>query len=391
MLNLGKKDILFSSNMKKTILFLSISVLLVSCSGKADPDVLQPDGEPICFSIPQDLGTKAPVYTDEQLTVSNSEVHIYGTKSGTVMTNYNNTRLTYSNVTGLWAPPTSDTWGYDTANDKGLAYSFWAYGFNSVNSTGAVPTLTTSGDNFGKRLTLVEPASYVHQDGGFGYDYLLSQKYDATSYKVENGANVAYRGPVVHLHMEHALALIEVRMTVHKDMYHVVLQGIELNNFYRGATMECTYHATYGNSTGATNRWSVSNYTNSGAVYSRGSVEQGDGNTEVVHNFAAGRDDDANEIRLMLFTAIPQKPSNATLKIAMKVQEIDGSPEHQVISTWDLNNYYDWEYGYRNVYTINVDTSEKLDATIDDWPVVNNVSGTILPKVQEPSTEPEQE
>lgn len=382
MLNLGKKDILFSSNMKKTILFLSISVLLASCSEMEVPDVLQSVGEPICFSIPQDLSTKAPVYTDGQLTVTDSEVHIYGTKSGVVMSNYNNAKLTYSSVTGLWAPPTSDTWTYDISNDKGLVYSFWAYGFNSNNSTGATPTLTTSGDNFGKKLTLVEPASYVHQDGGFGYDYLLSQRYEATSYKVENGANVAYRGPVIHLHMEHALALIEVRMTVHKDMYNVVLQGVELSKFYRGGTMECTTHASYGNTAGTTNRWSVSNYTNSGAVYSRGSVEQGDGNIAVVHDFAAGRADDANEIRLMLFTAIPQKPSNAVLKIAMKVQEIDGGPVHQVISSWDLNNYYDWEYGYRNVYTISVDTSEKLDATIDDWPVVNNVSGTILPKIE---------
>lgn len=390
MLNLGKKDILFSSNMKKTILFLSIFALLTSCSGKADPDVLQ-SGDPICFSIPQDLSSKAPVYTDEQLTGTNPEVHIYGVQSGTVMPRYNNARLTYSDVTGLWAPSTSDTWGYDTDNDKGVGYSFWAYGFNSENSVGAAPSLTVSGDNFGKKLTLVEPASYVHQESGFGYDYLLSQRFDATSYKVVIDGEPVYRGPVVHLHMEHALALIEVRMIVHKDMSHVVLQGVELRDFYRGATMECTYHANYGNSTGATNRWSISGYTNSGAVYSRGSVAEGDGNTSVVHDFAAGRGEDENEIRLMLFTAIPQKPTGATLKIAMRVQEVSGSPEHQVISTWNLNNYYDWEYGYRNVYTINVDTSEKLDATIDDWPVVNNVSGTILPKIQEPSTEPDQE
>lgn len=356
--------------------------LLAACTEKVGPEteVTQPAGDPICFSIPQDLSTKAPVYTDQDLTVTNSEVRIYGTKSGTVMTNFNNTKLSYNGVTGLWAPGNSETWGYDATNDQGLAYSFWAYGFNKVNGN-VTPTLTTSGDNFGKVLTLVEPASYSHQEGGFGYDYLLSQRFETTSYKVENGGNTVYRGPIVHLHMEHALALIDVKLKVHKDLYHVELQGVELSNFYRGGTMTCSFHATYGNTAGEINKWAVSNYSNSGASYSRGSVVEGTGNTTVLHDFAADRADDANQIDLMLFTAIPQKPSNAQLKVALLVQEVKDSPIHQVISVWDLNNYYDWEYGYRNVYTINVDTSNKLDATIDNWPVVNNVSGTILPRL----------
>ncbi len=366
--------------MKKSIYILSAIVFLASCSKFEVPVTSPVAGEPICFSIPQDLGTKAPVYTDAQLTVANSEVYIYGTRGGTAMNNYNNKKLTYNSVTGLWAPATSDTWAPN--GDNGYNYSFWAYGLNNENASGTTATLAASGDNFGKQITLVEPAAYVHQDGGFGYDYLLSERFEATSYKVVNGGNTVWRGPVVHLHMEHALALIEVRMKVHKDIYQVILRGVELKNFYRGATMECTYHATYGNSSGATNKWSVNSYSNSGANYNRGSVAAGAGNTNVLHTFASDRDDDANEIQLMMFTAIPQKPSTAQLQVVMDVQEISSSPVHQVISTWNLNEYYDWEYGYRNVYTINVDTSNKLDATIDDWPVVNNVSGTILPKIQ---------
>ena len=378
MLSPGKKENPFLNNMKKSIYILSAIAFLASCSKLEVPVTSPVVGEPICFSIPQELGTKAPVYTDAQLTVANSEVRIYGTQGGTVMEHYNNTPLSYNSVTGLWTPATSDVWAHNGEN--GYNYSFWAYGFNKVNGD-VSPTITTSGDNFGKRITLVEPETYAHQDGGFGYDYLLSERFDATSYKVVNGGNTVWRGPVVRLHMEHALALIEVRMKIHKDIYQAILQGVELKGFYRGATMECTYHATYGNSIGATNRWSVNSYSNSGASYSRGSIEEGDGNTTELYTFEPDRGDGANEIQLMLFTAIPQTPSTAQLKVVMKVQEVAGAPVHQVISTWNLNEYYNWEYGYRNVYTINIDTSNKLDATIDDWPVVNNVSGTILPKI----------
>lgn len=371
--------------MKRFYIYLLAGLLLAAaCNEKISPDMEATDGTQICFSIPQDLETKAPVFTDRQLS-SGGAVYVHGTKSGTVMNHYNNAQLNFNSLTSLWMPTTSDTWEYGT--DRGLSYSFWAYGINNVNATGASASLTTTGDNFGKSVTITQPAAYVHQnDGsGFGYDYLLSQVYNATSYKVLVGGEEAIRGPVVHLHMEHALALVDVRIKVHKDIYKVTLQGIELRDFARGGTLTCTSQADYGNSTGAQNRWnSITN--NNGTVYSRGSVlvndeEHPDNNTSELHVFAPGRDIEENELGLMLFTAIPQQMKTATITVATEIQEINGGPVHQLVQTWNLNNYYDWESGYRNVYTISIDTSSELDATILDWPVVNNVSGTILPKL----------
>lgn len=371
--------------MRRISIYLFVCLFLTaSCNEKVAPESVEGEGTQICFSIPQDLSTKSPVYTDADLRVNNSEIHVHGTKSGAVMTHYDNTLLTYNAVTGLWNPPTPDRWDYDGTNHVGYDYSFWAYGFNRVNVTGVTPTLSTTGDNFGKTITLVQPASYVHSDSGFGYDYLLSQVFNATSFAVTNGGNTVYRGPVVHLHMEHALALIEVRIKVQKDLYNVKFQGVEVRDFARGGTITCSKQAEYGNSTGDINQWTSTSLTNSGSVYSRGSVLSiGDTGYDgsYMHEFVSGRTEAESEMLLMLFTAVPQQMKTTTLKVAMLIQEIYDGPVHQLVQTWNLDEFYNWESGYKNVYTISIDTSSELDATINDWPSVNNVSGTILPKL----------
>ena len=210
--------------MRRTLIYVFALAAIVSCAEKSAPEQII-EGKKICFSIDDDLAVKNPIFTIDEL----QNVYVRGTRNSTVLTNYNNSRLTYRNTTGLWEPATSSTWTYDTAADDGYNYSFSAYGYNGTAQTA---TLTTTGDNFGRELVLVEPAAYVHQNGGFGYDYVLSQLFNAKSFKVINGGRESIHGPVIELHMEHALALIDVRLRIQKDIHQVTVQGVSVNNFF---------------------------------------------------------------------------------------------------------------------------------------------------------------
>lgn len=145
--------------------------------------------------------------------------------------------------------------------------------------------------------------------------------------------------------------------------------------------MQCTSQAAYGS--GKTNQWSRSNPTYNTTNYIIGDVTRGSGNTRNTISSCTGMimstGDPSHERTLLDFIAIPQDPSATVLTIAYLVQELEGASEHQVVSSWNLNNYSGWESGYRNVYTITIDTSNSLYATVDDWDTGNSVTGIVLP------------
>lgn len=377
----------------KKIIYILFACAFASCSKAAPESACTASGNPILFSISDQIQVKSSVESLADLvynSTSNPDAHVYiwatkensdlkkevspATTPVTYEYNYCNKEILYNGTTGLWNMSTGTT-TWDANDSTTYTYNFSAY---AVRGTDVSVVSNTTSSNFGKSFTVELPEDYSKD---CGTDFLLS---NITSVKTTwNGT--AARGGVVNLHMEHALASIRVKVKASANIFKVGIQGIQIKDFYRGATMQCTSQASYGS--GKTNAWSRSNPTYNTTNYIIGDVTKGSANTyDTIEKCAAGgtkvvinKTDASHEVNLMDFIAIPQDPSTAVLTIAYLVQEIDGASEHQVVSSWNLSNYSNWEYGYRNVYTITIDTANNLYATVDDWNTGNSVTGVILP------------
>lgn len=372
-------------------MFLFLAVL--SCSKQEEnlPSAALSVGESIVFSIPDEVSMKSSVEGVSDLVydpTTNPDAHVYiwatkenadlikesapATEPVTYDYDYRNKELFFNSAIGTWDISGGKArWECNDSTHAGYTYNFSAY---AVRGSGEISAVTnTTSANFGKSFTIVLPQTY---SDNCGTDFLLSNV--STVVTTWNGS--AARGQVVNFHMEHALASIRVKVKANPDIYRIGIQGIQIKNFYRGATMQCTSQAAYGS--GNTNRWTMSLPTYNTTDYIVGDVTRGGGNTRSTISSCAGmiiNKADSRERLIMDFIAIPQDPSNAVLTIAYLVQELEGASEHQVVSSWNLSDFSGWEYGYRNVYTITIDTSNSLFATIDDWKTGNSVTGVVLP------------
>lgn len=378
--------------MKKAIYIVSVLIALLSCSKQQEESLFasSEEGDPIVFNIQEDVTMKSSVEGVSDLvynstTNPNAHVYIWATKENADLKkevpdtdpvqyqyDYRNKELFYNSTIGIWdISGGKASWECNDSTHAGYTYNFSAY---AVRGSGEISAVTnTTSANFGKSFTIVLPQTY---SANCGTDFLLSN----VSSVVTTWNGSAARGKVVNFHMEHALASVRVKIKANPDIFKIGIQGIQIKNFYRGATMQCTYQAAYGS--GSTNRWTMSLPTYNTTDYIVGDVTRGNGNTRNTISSCTGmiiNQTDPRERVIMDFIAIPQDPSNAVLTIAYLVQELNGASEHQVVSSWNLSDFSGWEYGYRNVYTITIDTSNSLFATIDDWKTGNSVTGVVLP------------
>lgn len=398
--------------MKRIYIYLTIgAVLAVSCR-KVDVSDTEHGGSgteqvqssPIRFSVSEISLTKSGI---SEISDIQGNIRIRGTRGGSVInkeegkTGYENIGINLDGNTGLWKPDYSPeaTWQYEdteevpeldedgnptgkmihVVNNK---YSFSAYAFNEnvPMGTTAPDSLVISGDEFGMKIIgLSQPETYVHPSDGkpFGYDYVLSNRYDVSTSKT--GDKIA--GDVVKFHMEHALASVNVKLVVSKHIKSVKVQGVKLEGFYRTADLTCTTQALYGS--GGKNVWVSENLkdlldqTTSG--YLRGVVNnpKADAIIEIEPPQSA---DDYVETLLLDFCAIPQiLTKNCKLTVDMLVQEQDASSPTVVHQVWVLSHYADWEYGQRNNYVIKINSAGEILATFDSWVTAYEVTGTILP------------
>jgi len=355
-------------------LFAAAAVL--SC-GKQNPEMnSSPEGKQILFNVCNDIQVKSSVESVSDLT-SDAHVYVWATKDNANLLktedsdtthSYCNKELFYNSSTGLW-DITGNKLSWECKGTESCTYNFSAFAYKGEDIK---EFATKTASEFGKSFRIELPQNYSF---GCGTDYLLSNVTSVVT--TWNGS--AARGGLVNLHMEHALASIRVVVKANANIYRIGIQGIQIKDFYRGATMRCTSQEAYGS--GKMNKWTMSNPTYNTTNYIVGDVTKGSGNTKgsisscpVIINKS-----DARERNIMEFIAVPQDPSYAVLTIAYLVQEINGSAEHQVVSSWNLSDYSKWEYGYRNVYTITIDTSNSLFSTIDDWNTGNSVTGVVLP------------
>lgn len=365
--------------MKRSVYILFAAAAVLSC-GKQNPQTNNTsEGNQILFNLCDDIQVKSSVESVSDLT-SGAHVYVWATKDNANLLrmvdsdtthSYCNKELFYNSATGLWdIIGNKMEWECRGTNNESCTYDFSAYAYKG-NDIKEFSNKTASG--FGKSFRIELPQTYSL---GCGTDYLLSNVTSVVT--TWNGSSA--RGGLVNLHMEHALSSIRVVVKANADFYRIGIQGIQIKNFYRGATMQCTSQAAYGS--GKMNKWTMSQPTYNTTDYIVGDVTKGSGNTRGTINSCTGmiiNKSDERERTIMEFIAVPQDPAYAVLTIAYLVQEINGSSEHQVVGTWNLSEYSSWEYGYRNVYTITIDTSNSLYSTIDDWDTGNSVTGVILP------------
>lgn len=340
--------------MKKSLLYILSALALCSCAKEAAVSGSgEPESYPICFAMDNvGYSVKSPVESVDDI---KTNVNIYGTLDATPIDGYQNARLSFNSTTNLWKLDSGNdaNWAYETGNKN--EYSFAAY---SYVGDATISNLTTSGDNFGTSFNITQPAAYSHNGGkGCGTDYLLSQVFNCTT----TTQNDKIQASTVQLHMEHALACVEVWLTVNSTLTSATVENVTLSGFYRTAKMQCSKKGVYGLSS---NVWTTRNLTNKDGSYSV---------TGFTFNPSASAQ--ANTQLLLRFCAIPQFISDATLSITLTTN----STLEPVTRSWELKNYKNWESGYRNIYTINLDTSNSLTCAIAPWDEVGDVGGTILP------------
>lgn len=388
--------------------------LAVSCSKSDLADVEQgvPAGEQLKSSVIrfalQDIDlTRSGISEIDDI---RENIRIRGTRGSAVLKNttgdtpYENIGISQDSNTGLWSPVISNpaTWQYMdteerdeldehgkptgkkiTVNVVNNKYSFSAYAFNANVPSGATvptPELVTTGDEFGMRIIgLSQPETYVNSTDGkpFGYDYVLSNRYDVNTSM--SGGKVS--GDVVKLHMEHALASVNVKFVVSKHVYNVKLLGIRLEGFYRTADMTCTLQGSYSSASGNKNVWVAENLKDlyQGVGYELGKVNDPNADPYLDISPDASKEDDWSEV-LLNFCAIPQLlTKDCKLVMDFSVQQIKDGPVTRMHNVWELFRYDDWVSGQRNNYTVRLNSSSELISTIEPWIYGYEVSGTILP------------
>lgn len=344
--------------MKKISVYTLLLFCAMSCADKfATPTFLT--GGPICFEMDEEISVKAPI---SEISEIRDYVYIHGTlNSNAISSYYENGHLSYNSTTNIWNIGNPSEWSYTAGSEN--RYSFYAYAYNT-DGGGLMSGNLTTGNSVGKNLTITQPATYNHNGGkGCGVDYLLSQDFQfVTTVKDDGQIQVS----TVKLHMEHAMAYVEVALAVSSKLYSVNVTNVSISNIYKKADMQCTSHAIYGNKDGKTNIWRASALANIGTY---------------TNNLTFSPATDGAQQVLLRFCAIPQMMTTSVLTLEMQYRQAEGGDWETVTNSWNLNNYANWESGYKNRYVIDMDTSNKLIFTTESWKEIGVVQGTILPGV----------
>ena len=209
--------------MKKSYIYILSALALCSCAKNA-PVSSELESYPICFAM-DNLGysVKAPVESIGDIT----DVRIFGTLNSAPITGYQNNQISYDSNTNLWKLSSGNDakWTYEAGSKNEYAFAAYSYVGDAI-----ISDLTTSGDNFGTSFYITQPDAYNHNGGkGCGTDYLLSQVFNCTT----TTKNDKIQASTVQLHMEHALACVEVWLTVNSNLTEATVQDVTLSGFYR--------------------------------------------------------------------------------------------------------------------------------------------------------------
>lgn len=327
--------------------------MLTACAdhNSTEPEVLS---EQICFSIPvAQSTTKTPITDLAQIQNSaTTSVFVYGKRGANQIngTYYEGGQIFYA-ATGIWSLASgTTTW------IAGATYNFWGWAYSPTTAEGNGLTIANNGET----ITVEQPALY---SANGTIDYLLARQFPATA-----TSSTPIRGPIVTLELEHAMAMVEIYVTKNPELFSVTVSNITVSNIYKEGVLTCSNHAIYGD--GATNQWGTA------------ASDTQDGSYSLTGSLAA-TDDRTTTPAVMKFIAIPQQLINTTtLTIECSVVEQDGATPKTISRTFQLYKYGNFTVAQRNIYSLVVDTSIELQATIKEWPAVSYVNGTILPEIK---------
>ena len=323
----------------KRWIYIILSLALLACE---QSDEVRPSGE---------IGFYATAVSREaisQETIENGSVYVCGVQNNSNKI-FNNVLLTRDATTGKWFTSTKRNWV------EGSTYSFHAYAYNTKNGL----TITSGKD--GLEVTVQQPTTY-NKDAMI--DYLLSY-----SYKVADGA----MKPLVQLHLEHAMALVEIYV-VRGNMFEARLKRMTFENIYSQGALKCTSQAVA--NSGNPNVWEVSLSGDNDVVY-----------TYEPQSATIGDKRENTEARMMIMCLPQQLTANTRLVIEYEVNEqiSPDSPDNYVLHREEflLYNYQPFFYqsGHRIVYTATVDSGVNLVGTVSAWKDVDYIEGTVLPEV----------
>ena len=327
--------------MKRVFGIAIMAMLLASCS---QSDILFGASSEIAFNA-KHIQRGAMTQTD----IDNGKVYVYGVQNNT-STIYSNAPITRDSATGKWFPQSKRNW------TEGSSYSFYGYAYNTNSGL----TLVSGKD--GLEIEVQQPSTY---NESAMIDYLLSY-----TFKVADGA----MKPIVQLHLEHAMALVEVYV-VRGNMFDARLKRMTFENIYRQGSMKCTSQAVV--NSGEKNIWQVTP----------------SGTNDVVYTFAPTTttligDERENTQAKMSIMCLPQQiTANTKLTIEYEINEkvtpesADNFVAHK--EEFYLYNYnpVDYQSGHRIVYTATIDSGVNLEGVIKDWINVDYIEGTVLPEI----------
>lgn len=273
-------------------------------------------------------------------------------------------------------PQTAKWSTYDAGNIKSWV-SANRYAFNALAFLPS--TAVTSGNltinNYGNQIIVKQPTTYQQDQM---VDYLYSHTFQADG----------RLHPVVQLDLEHAMALVEVKVVKHASISDAYLDEITVSNMWYSATMTCESPAVY--NSGGRNLWSPAFTvgTSRDATYTRDGRHPEDAGDPGELIPLSTRDDDSGQV-VMSFVAIPQQmDASNILTVSFWVNEKfdDSSPDNYVLhrEEFELYNHNPifWQSGHRITYILEVDTGIRLYGVISPWVDVDYIEGTVLPEIK---------
>lgn len=328
--------------MKRVLEILLVAMLLSACM----------QGDDLTVGSSTEIAFNAKHIQRGEMTQSDidkGKVYVYGVQNNTTKI-YNNAPITRDATTGKWFPQSRRNW------TEGSSYSFYGYAYNTTNGL----TLVSGKD--GLEIEVQQPSSY---NESAMIDYLLSY-----TFKVADGA----MKPIVQLHLEHAMALVEIYV-VRGNMFEARLKSMTFENIYWQGQMKCTSQAIV--NSGERNIWQVTP----------------SGNNDVVYTFAPTTttiigDERANTQARMAIMCLPQQiTANTKLTIRYEINEkvtADSADNFvEKVGEFYLFNYnpVDYQSGHRIIYTATIDSGVNLEGVVKDWINVDYIEGTLLPEV----------
>lgn len=350
------------------IMALLVGVMSVGCENLTEEPT---SGSVISFgtSIIVDSYSRVSTVDNAALVGGSAPVYVVGKRGTTAVYPVSSTdigeRISRDAATAKWFPTT-------TANKRtwvdNSSYTFNGFAFLPSTAISNGWLTVASGGN---SITIKQPSTYLPAQM---VDYLLAHTFSVANSSVH---------PLVQLDLEHAVAMVEVKVVKHSSISEAYLDKIEMAGIWDRASMVCQSPASY--NSGESNNWDITYPTEAQRVTYGFYPDNTDPSNPEVPLVYRGEDGE----KVLSFLAVPQRMEvSNVLTVGFWVNEKfdEGSADNFVYheAKFNLYNYtpYVWDSGHRVTYTLEIDTGIRLEGVIAPWVDVDYIEGTVLPDIK---------